>query len=138
MLCCSAFFGVIILKPAAMARFCFSSVSLAQLTANTPSAITARNFNVVSVGLISLVLSRFSVGFVLSLTEERIVRGPFGFASWFAARRCAMREGGWCIWDQPCPPGVEIAGAAGRAARELVANGVPRSLRGSNVEWFAW
>ena len=83
MVCCSAVFGVMILKPAAMARFCLFSVSLAQLTANTPSAITARNFSVVSVCLISSVLSRFSVVLVPGFSGRKGLSPAFRICGLF-------------------------------------------------------
>src|SRR6476646_5611762 len=87
MVCCCAFFGVMILKPAAMARFCLFSVSLAQLTANTPSAITARNCRVVSVCLISSVLSRFSVVLVLGFSGRKGFSPAFRICGLFRCQK---------------------------------------------------
>ena len=71
------------LKPAAMARFSFSSLHWRSPSQHARSAITARNFSVVSVCLILLVLSRFSVVLVPGLSRRKGLSPAFRICELF-------------------------------------------------------
>ena len=123
-----------ILKPAAMARFCLFSPSLAQPTATARSAITVRNFRVVRVCLISSVLSRFSVVLVLGFSGRKGLSPAFRICGLFRFQK--QYKSGSVNFRVPLVPPEDCPSNRAKHQYDNLACR-SRSRRGGAVECFA-